>query len=109
MGSSVRLNLTFLPPASAKTAGNLDTPQNNVNPPHVALSASPGHTHTHCSSTIRTYANCTQEHNVFFRASLVYKFESKVDALRIKHSPTVNEARQEVHLNGFKQVPVFLT
>ena len=38
MGSSIRLNLTFLPHVSAGTAGDSDIQQNTVDPLHVALS-----------------------------------------------------------------------
>ena len=57
-------------------------------------------------STIHICANCTQEHNVFFRGCPVYKFESEVAALHFKHGLTLKEARQEARLNGFQQVPL---
>ena len=79
-------------PVSAKTVGDPDIQQNTMDPLHVALSAlcgSPSHTQTNCPSTIRISANCTQEHNVFFRGCPVYKFESEVASLHFKHCLTL--------------------
>ena len=68
------------------------------------LCALPGHTHTNYPSTIHICANCTQEHNVFFRGCSVYKFKSEIAALGFKHDLTLKEAKQEARLCGFQQV-----
>ena len=62
---------------------------------------------TNCPSTKRIFANCTQEHNIFFQGCPFYKLESEVAALHFNYGLTLKEARQKACLNGFQQAPLF--
>ena len=66
--------------------------------------ASTGHIRINCPSIILICANCTLEHNVFFRGCPVYKFELEHACLRFKHGLTLKDAKQEALLSGFQQV-----
>ena len=62
---------------------------NTADPLHVALCASPGHTHTNCPLTIRICANCTKENNNFFQGCLIYNFQSEVAAFCTECWPVI--------------------
>ena len=94
-------------PVSAKTSRNLDIQQNTVDPLCVALSM----LHLAILTQIAPQQNAsvqTASYNImFFWGCPVNKFESVVAALHFKHGLTLKETRQEAHLRGFKQVPLF--
>ena len=107
MEPSIRLNLTFLPTCQCQNCWRFGHRAKYYrSTARCPLCFSPGHTRINSPSTIHICANCTQEHNIFFRGCTVYKFESEVAALRFKHGLTLEEARQEPHLCGFQQVPL---
>ena len=68
------------------------------------LYASLSYAHPICS-TKSIFANSTQEHNVFFRGSHIYKFESEIATIHFKPRLTLKEARQEARHSGFQQIP----
>ena len=70
------------------------------------LCAMTSHDRSKCSSQIRTCANCTGQHNVFYRGCPTYKFEAEVAALRFKHGLTLKEARTEARRQGFSSQPL---
>ena len=103
----VKPYIPLLPPVSANTAEDSDVQQNTVDPPHFTLCSSLDHTRTKYPSIKCICANCTHEHNVFFRGCPVYKFESDVVVFRLKNGFTHKETRQEIRLIGFQHVSLF--
>lgn len=86
---------------TVKIAGDFDIRQNSHDHLHVAVFVSAVTTHISTVQIISVSTNCGDEHNLFYKGCIVYKFESDIALLLFIHGLTLKEARIKASRFGF--------